>query len=240
MNDLQGAWHIAKHEWKKDWIGLLFILVFIGYMLTMTLPFFRNAFDPSQSFPFGWAVDFLQIAILPVLGFPMNRTLFRAWREDSFTNKIMHWRILPISVRQIVAARQIQLFGILSAALFIYFAVQYAISPTLQEHVGIVHYIGYSLCWFGYAMGIGATYTFWEQGFSGKLYTIASFGYVVIYFLIPTLMNSNEESISIRILTALESGNWWYTVGALLLAAILCAVSYWGSVRRLSVRVYNR
>jgi len=239
MNGWRGAWNLAKFEWRRDRVGMLITVPFILYMLMLLYQFYKDVNEASTS-SMGWLVDILQLAWLPILGFPANRMLMKAWREDAFTNKIVGWRIMPISVRQIVAGRIIQLLGLLLGALLIYFIALYAISEPLREQLDIVSYAGYVLFWIGYAVGIAASYTFWEQGFSGKTYTIGSFFYVFLYMGAAVLMGRSGHSVTVGVMRELQGGNWWYTAGSLVFGALMLLLVYRLTCMRLQVRSYTR
>ncbi|GFN29962.1 hypothetical protein [Paenibacillus xylaniclasticus] len=239
MNGWRGAWSLAKFEWRRERIGMMIMLLFICYLLMIVYSFFNNMNDPD-TLKMSWTVDTLHLALLPILGFPMNRTIMRAWRENSFTNRIISLRTLPISVRQIVAGRLIQLMGTLALGQAVYFIALYAISDTLRGELDIGTYIGFVLFWFGYSAGIAGTYTFLEQGFSGKTYTLWSFLYLLLYFGTGYVLYNEKQSVTFGVIRELQHGNWWYTAGSLLFGVILILLVYIFTSMRLKVRSYSR
>ncbi|WP_127532680.1 hypothetical protein [Paenibacillus kobensis] len=239
MNGWRGAWSLAKFEWRRDRVGMLIVVPFILYMLVFVYSFFDELHDPDN-LAMSWTVDTLHLALLPILGFPANRMIMKAWREDAFTNKIVSWRILPISVRQIAAGRLIQLIGLLAIGNFAYFISLYTISDTLRGELDIASYVGFVLFWFGYAAGIAGSYAFLEQGFSGKTYTIGSFLYVFLYAGAGIVLYKGKHSIMLGMIRELQNGNWWYTAGSLVFGALMLLLVYYMTSMRLKVRSYIR
>jgi hypothetical protein len=240
MNEWQGAWHLAKNEWRKERAGMIFTAFFIAYMLLMTNMFYLDAANEQADMSTSWQVDFVQLAILPMLGFPASRTMFRAWRDNCYTRKMIQWRTLPISTRQLVTGRLIQLGGLLAIGSFIYFAILYGITEPLREQIGIGSYFGYFIIWFSYSVAIASTYVFWEQGFSGKIYMLVCIGYAIIFLAIGFLLGAYDKSVTLQLLEAMAEGNWWYMVVAVIGSSAVVFAMYRLTCRRLQVRSFTR
>lgn len=240
MNEWQGAWHLAKQEWRKDRAGLFVTALFIAYMLILTRMFYLEPANQQAESSF-WMVDFIQLAIMPMLGFPATRTLFKAWRDDCYTRKIIQWRTLPISLNQLVVGRMIQITGLLAIGVLIYFVILYGSVAPLREQLGIGPFIGFVLIWFSYSVVIASTYMFWEQGYSGKIYMLVSCAYAMIYLAVAAILAVyGKKSISQYLIRAMADGNWWYTVVALVCGAAIVYGMYRLTCRRLQVRSFTR
>ncbi|MBD3922369.1 hypothetical protein H8B09_26690 [Paenibacillus sp. PR3] len=240
MNKWEGAWHVAKYEWRKDRVGMIITTLFIAYMLLVSRSFYMDAWSGQLDLSVIWLVDFAQLAILPMLGFPANRTTFKAWREDCYTRRLVQWRVLPISVSQLVMGRLIQLTGLLTIGLLLYFAILYGSAAPIREHIGVGPYIGYVIIWFSYSVAIASMYSMWEQGFSGKIYMVLCFGFAALYLTAAAVLGSNEKSISLYLLERMADGNWWYPVVAVVGSSAFVYGMYRLTCRRLRMRSFTR
>ena len=240
MKKWEGAWHLAKYEWRKDRVGMIITAVFVAYMLLVSRSFYVDVWSEKFDMSVTWLVDFVQLAILPLLGFPANRTTFKAWREDCYTRRIMQWRILPITLSQLVTSRLIQLTGLLLAGQLLYFAILYASTAPLREQLGFGSYLGYVLIWFSYSIAIASTYTLWEQGYSGKVYMNVCFAYAGLYLALAVVLNLNGKSVSLYLLERLAEGNWWYSAVAVVVSSAVVYGMYRLTCRRLQIRSFTR
>ncbi|GMK40946.1 hypothetical protein PCCS19_40020 [Paenibacillus sp. CCS19] len=240
MNKWEGAWHVAKYEWRKDRVGMGITLLFVAYMLLVSRTFYIDVWSDQLDLSVTWLVDFAQLAILPLLGFPANRTTFKAWREDCYTRRLVQWRVLPISVNQLVMGRLIQITGLLTVGVLLYFAILYGSTAHLREQLGIGAYIGYVLIWFSYSIAIASMYSLWEQGFSGKKYMIICFAFAALYLAVAAVLGANDKSVSLYLLEQLADGNWWYPVVAIVASGAAVYGFYRLTCRRLRMRSFTR
>ncbi|QKS47636.1 hypothetical protein HUB94_25065 (plasmid) [Paenibacillus cellulosilyticus] len=240
MNKWEGAWHLAKYEWRKDRAGMLITAIFIAYMLLLSRTFYMDAWNNQANMSIDFLVDFTQLVILPLLGFPANRTMFKAWRDDCYTRKMVQWRTMPISLGQLVTGRLIQVAGLLSVGVVLYFVILYGSTEPLREHLGIGPFIGYVIIWFSYSVAMASTYTLWEQGYSGKIYMLICFAYSFVFLAITAVLGANDKSVSLYLLNKLADGNWWYPVVALIGSSAVVYGMYRLTCRRLRIRSFTR
>lgn len=240
MSVWKGAWYLAKHELYKDRWKSLISLAFIGYLLLFSVPLFSEALSDEDAAALNWATDFIYLSLLPCLGFLMNQTMVRYWKNNAYTQKMAQWRTLPISSKQIALGRLIQLTIVLFAALFIFFALQYISVRMMGTEILISHFVSYALFWFGYSLAIAATYVYFEVGHSGKTYLFMSFVYIFIFLLISIgLAVFKVGNVVLASLQAIERGNGWIVLIALAIGILTLFVGTKLIEKRLENRSYT-
>jgi len=219
MNLWNGAWYLAGHEIKRERWGFVLTLFFIAYFVLFTAPSYQEALIDREEKVFVWVIDFLNIAMLPVLGFCMNRANLNFCKNDYYTQKLQQWRTLPITLKQIVMGRLIQYWIILTSVFIIYFSMLYAYIALMgTEGLSLTTFVLYALTWYGYSMVVGVSYIYWELGTTGKVYFIISCLYIIGYFMLTILLLILlKSSISVSVINALEEGQWWIPVIAVAL-----------------------
>jgi hypothetical protein len=227
----KGAWYLAKHELAKDRWKSLLSLVLIGYVLLFTVPLINDVVQGEEEGMASWAVDFIYLTILPCLGFVMNQTMLRFWKENSYTKKLAQWRTLPISSKQIALGRIIQLTIVLFLALLVYFILQFLLVRGMGADIDAGSFILYGLFWFGYSLTMAIAYVYWEVGHSGKMYFLFNFIYIMVLLVISISLTLFEiGNVVATTLNEIESGNWWITIAAITVSA----VAFWAGLIELS------
>jgi hypothetical protein len=236
MSAWQGAWQVARFELKSGWTGYIFTLIFFSYMALVEAPLLNGLFGGEMSHSGSLAVDFMFLATIPNLGFIMNKTIFKFWKEDPYTKKLMMWRTLPISLDQIVIGRLLQLvITILPISVF-YFLLQYVVTWSIRSQLNVGEYINYVLFWLGISLAFAVTYVFLEQGFPGKVYFLYCISYIVVYGFIIWMLWIQHLSIMLSIVNAADHGDWRLTIVALLAAAVMLAAGKAALHKRLRSR----
>ncbi|MFF2482954.1 hypothetical protein [Paenibacillus sp. NPDC058071] len=233
----QGAWHIAKHEMVRDRYGLLFTLGFSIYMALITFVLI----GPSKEVPFAatWLLDSAFIITFPTLAYVMNRTMFRVWREDTYTDKLAEWRSMPIPIHALTLGRMIQLVLTLAPATLIFFILQYVFSGYIAANVSIAAFALNGLFWFFYGLAFAVTYVYYELGHSGMAFTIYSYLVLPILAVAVVIVKLvTKQSIVLEVLNGTNEGRWWYTAAALLICCASLIAGYYAINRRLTRRSY--
>lgn len=215
----QGARHIAQHELKRGWGGMLLTMLFVIYLTVILSPLIDNVLsDPEADFPI-WMIDFMYFTLMPNFGYLMNRTIFSYWRDDSFTKKLAYWRSLPIPFSHMTAGRLLMMLCMTLISWILFFGVQYAMIHDLREQVSLLLYFYGSLFWLGYSIIMGTVFIYWEQGFGGKVFFIMCWVSFLLYGLITYAVHSFTPSLVAAMLESSKEG-----FGPLPLLAILLAV----------------
>jgi hypothetical protein len=236
MSAWQGAWQVARFELKSGWSGYILTLIFFSYMALVQAPLLNDLFGEEMSRASLFAVDFVYLVTIPNLGFIMNKTIFKFWKEDPYTKKLMMWRTMPISLDQIVIGRLLQLVITILPIWFFYFLLQYVVTSSIRTQLNVGEYINYALFGLGCSVVFAVTYVFLEQGFPGKVYFVYCLSYIVLYGCIIWLLWTQHISIILSIVNAADHGNWRLTIVALLAAVVMLAAGKAAIHKRLRSR----
>ncbi|TCM93250.1 hypothetical protein EV294_107201 [Paenibacillus sp. BK033] len=235
MNLRQGAWHIAKHELTRDWMGILFTFLFSLYLALITMAVYNDTESVMS-----WVLDMIFIVTFPSLAFVMNKTTMRFWREDTFTGKLAEWRTLPIPLSHLVIGRMLQLVIVLALVLTLFFTTQYILVGRLQDQLSVGAYLLFALFWYFYALSMAVLYVYFEIGHTGKAYAMFCYISVVVYVAICAVLGFFKAGIVLGLLDGLEKGHWWYTAAAFFVCAITMYLGYMIIKKRLKNRHYTK
>lgn len=236
----KGAWYLAKHELIKDGWRSLYTLLFVGYLLLFTVPLLNDVIDGKDGGMSSWATDFIYLTILPILGFVMNQTMMRYWKENSYTKKMAQWRTLPISSRQIALGRIIQLAVVLFFAQLLYFILQFIFVRYMGADISAGHFALYALFWFGYSLTVSIGYVYWEVGHSGKMYFFSNMAYIAGLLLISIgLAFFKIGNIVVTSFEAIGNGFWWISLAAIAVSAVAIFIGVNRIEKRLESRTYR-
>lgn len=233
MNTRQGAWHIAKHELTREWIGIVITVLFCLYLALIT----TAAYNDEEKI-MSWLLDMIFIVTFPSLAFVMNKTTMRFWRDDTHTNKLAEWRTLPIPLTHLVIGRLLQLVIVQTLALTIFFTIQYLLVDRLHDRISVGAYILFALFWYFYALSMAVAYVYWEIGHTGKAYALFCYISVVVFVLVSALIGLAKAGIVLGLLDEVEKGHWWYTAAAFAVCLITLYFGYTIIKRRLKHRNY--
>ncbi|MUT65343.1 hypothetical protein [Paenibacillus sp. NEAU-GSW1] len=236
MNTWQGAWHIVRHEMNRDKYGVLITIGFCLYMVFVTM----GIFDLDEEVPEGltWILDLAYAIVFPSFAFVMNRTSLKAWREDSFTDKLAEWRTMPISLKQLTLGRLIQIIIILTPIVILFFGVQYAVMAEIRNSISIGAYILFAMFWYFYGVGVAVMYVYYELGHSGKAYFFFCYLFVVAITIVMVILKLANVSVVLGLLKELQAGHWWYTTAAFIYSLGAMLLGYSLIVKRLEKRSF--
>jgi len=236
----KGAWYLAKHELARDRWKSLFTLFFVGYTLLFTTLLVKDAFLDENGQYANWSLDFIYLSVLPLLGFIVNKTMMRSWKENSYTRKMAQWRALPISSKQIALGRIIQLAIVLFAAQFVFFLVQFLVTRQMGLNISAGNFALYGLSWFGYSLTIGIGYVYWEIGHTGRSYFFFNIGYIVFLLVVSFCITFLDiGNIVAKSMQAIEDGSWWLPVITITASIITAIVGGKRIENRLEKRTYR-
>jgi hypothetical protein len=222
MTSWQGAWTLLRFEGRRSWIGLLITMAFFTYVSVFLVPLFGEMLDQEKTGGYAWFQDFMYLTILPTMGFLMNRNFMHYWSRDPYTRKLAYWRTLPISWNAIVIARYLQHAIVLTIVSAYFFSLQYALLSDMRELLSPGEYVGYALIWYGYALMAGATYVYFEQTVSGKVYFAVCAGYVLVYAAIIVVLGLTDTRVVVRTMDASRHHEWlWPVLSVALGAAVI-------------------
>lgn len=234
----QGAWRIAKYEFRLTWRGYLVTFLFLAYTSFFTNMLLYGWLSGQMDGRTEWSLDLGYFCLLPLLGFLMDRTVFRYRREDTYSRKMAEWHAMPIGVGQIIAGRMILLILVMVADGILFFGIQYTALEDLRELLGPGEFVLYALIWFGYGIITASLMVFMELGFSGRVYFGFCFVFVFAVGLTTLLLAVNGESAVMFTLEAAAGKRW--EVAALSVAGSAATVAGFGALlhRRLRSRSF--
>ncbi|UJF34155.1 ABC-2 transporter permease [Paenibacillus hexagrammi] len=186
-------WRLATMDLSKRWLMLVGSIAFYVYCgLVMNLMEFRfhDALDSKfLSIYLAIISNFFVLAIIPNLGFPLKKKYLNYWKTDIFSKRLAFLKSLPISNREIVWSRYVQVLIVMMLMSTIFFSSYWLISVIFGDaglHFGT--YLLFAITWIGYSMLMSALYVFWELALWGKQYFIRNIMMIPVYAAIGVLL----------------------------------------------------
>lgn len=231
---------LAGFQWRREWPGLVFTLVFALYVGWLAGMLHGDAAkDRETEMPLSLAVDWLYLLMFPAFGQCMNRTSFRIMREDTHTRQIAYWLTMPIPLQVIVQAR------LLRSALFVpgfgllFSFLQYAFAPELRAMLGPGEWLAFSWLWICYGLIVNALLVWLEMGMSGKGYMWTYWGIMAASGLAVAGTALAGVAIVGGTIDRIAAGHYELLLLSTLLAAAAFAAGYRLTLRRMRHRSYH-
>lgn len=240
MTTWQGAWYLAKEEFRRIKWRHLITIIFIGYLSIFLVPMFADSSEGEEMGMMYWAVDFVTLTLLPCLGLMATQSFGNYWKTDPYTKKLAAWRTMPIRLNQIVLGRILLLILNALPALVVFYIVFYFVGRTITPEIEAAGFIPFAILWIGYSIAAGIIYIYFEIGFSGKLYfwfcMIFTFGFLIGMIICSLLL---KRSLVVESYRLCAEGGWWLALIGIVLAA---AATYIGRPlleKKLRTRSYS-
>lgn len=162
---------LCVHLWRWDRKGVVVAFAFSLYM-GATMSFNMNAMFSGGENPDAIAgiIDWLLVAIMPIMGMCMSRTIFSIWRDDSYTKRIAVLRAYPIPLPVIIGSRVVQSVVMIPFNVTVMLGLIYALSPDLREQVPGLRWMVFGILWICYSLIVNALILWLELGHSGRRY----------------------------------------------------------------------
>ena len=232
----QDAWRIAKYEFRISWRGYLITLLLLAYTSFFSSVMLYGHLVNDEEFRMEWNIDLGYFCMLPLFGFLMNQTMFRYWKEDTYSRKLAEWHTMPIGVSQIIAGRMLLLILVLLVNWILFFGIQYAVLEELRARLDPAEFVIYASIWLGYSLFAAAVVVYMELGFPGRVYFFLCFVYVFVIGLVTLTLALSGRSAIVMSLAAAADRSW--ETAALSLAAAAAGVA--GLVALLHRRIRRR
>jgi len=175
------AWRIVGRELKIDRYYVIASTLFIAYMA-----FFSGLMVSmiSEEPRFSLVADLLFWAVASMAGYYFSRRMMKYIAEDSYTQMLAYYRVLPISPKVIALARcqQLALATMFNGILL--FGLMYALNPGLRESLDLKGFIAFALLWTGFGLISNSAYIVLELSVRGKAY----FWYSLVLLVILTVL----------------------------------------------------
>ncbi|RAU92003.1 hypothetical protein DQG13_28340 [Paenibacillus sp. YN15] len=231
---------LVKQEMRKILLPALFTGIFFAFMGGVTGMMFLELDDPDRS---QWAArmiyesmaDLVAVSMTCCLGFTFTRDYFSFYRTDAFSRKLAFYRKLPVTDREIVAARYLVFLISLLPMALCYFAALYL--PVRMEQLATgTEFIQAAVLWLGMSLAGGAGFLYLELGVSGKAYLLLNA--VVMGVMLAAVIALNLGGLHLvggSLSLVRRCGIWPSLAGVAAGAAIALLVAR-ATVRRLAVR----
>lgn len=127
--------------------------------------------------------EWVMLAMLSSLGFVFTKEYFNYYKKNAFTRRLAYFRKLPITNREIVAARYMVFsvtlpFMSIMFYLPFYLMIHYGGGITLQQFLGALP------IWLGISVLLGAAFLHLELGVSGRKYLVITMISMLIVLLL--------------------------------------------------------
>jgi len=169
MDSWKGAWVIFKRDLQSDRMYLIWNVIFMMYIALM-LGIFIGTQEHVQ-YVMNPMSDFLMLIMVPFTGFFFTRRSFNYIRENSYTQMLRYYRVLPISVNTVLRSRLIQLGAamLLNGILFYggFYLVTYLMNSMMWDFGA---FLVFCFTWTGYSLLINGLFIYCELLMSGKVY----------------------------------------------------------------------
>lgn len=232
------AWVIFKRDLCVDRFYLLWNVMFMLYFGVMfSTMLYSVSRDEGVFHPLA---DCLMLVLMPIVGFYFSRRSFSYLRENSYTQMLWYYRILPIPSRTIMKSRHLQLITSTIFNGFIFFGTIFLIHWIwkLEMNMGIVQFIAFAVTWLGYTLCINGLYIYMELLKKGKVYfwlsMVLMLGTVIVSVAISIFNGSLVRyTIDLSVRYSLLSPLMW---GSLLLGFVMLYLMGILTVRKLNDR----
>lgn len=115
------------------------------------------------------AADLVTVSMTCTLGFVFTRDYLSFYWSDAFSRRLAFYRKLPVTDKEIVAARYLVFLITIPPMALCYFAGMYV--PVQWEHlVTGTEFVQAALVWLGISLAGGSGFMYMEQGMPGKAY----------------------------------------------------------------------
>ncbi|WP_223067079.1 hypothetical protein [Paenibacillus caui] len=238
MNAWKDSMILMKKEWDTERFTLLWNFVFMIYTAGgISLLLFGSRSDEAADI-LSPAVDFMFLIFAPITGSYFSRRSFRYLKDDSYTQMLLYYRILPIPLQSIVFSRFLQAVAALIFNGLVYYATIYFLSGGLNDRIHGFDYAAFALTWTGYGLVTTGLYIYFEFLRSGRTYMWMSFahmGIAVLAAIAIMMMKGSLLGYTLQVSRhfGLLSPLMW---GSLVLGAISLALFYRVILRKLEVR----
>ena len=225
-------------QWRWDRKGYIVALGFALYM-GGTMSFNANALFGEDEIPsaFRGIIDWLFLAIMPIMGTCMSRTIFSIWRDDSYTRRIAVLRAYPIPLPVIIGSRIAQSVVMVPVNVTVMLAVIYVVSPDLRDDVSVMRWIASGIIWISYSLIVNAAVIALELGYSGKRYVLCYLIGIGTVSAIVVALSWRGVHPFMEVLNGMKSDG----AAAIVLGAIGCAAAaLWFGYRAAARKIRER
>lgn len=184
---------LVKLETRKQLMPALLTGILFAFLGAVTGTMFLGLGDPSRLHGAARvlgniAADLVTVSMTCTLGFVFTRDYLSFYWSDAFSRRLAFYRKLPVTDKEIVAARYLVFLITLPPMALCFFAGMYV--PVRLEHlVTGTEFLQAALLWLGFSLAGGSAFMYMEQGVPGKAYMELSLLAVFIFLLVVVVLN---------------------------------------------------
>ncbi|WP_068614008.1 hypothetical protein [Paenibacillus tuaregi] len=173
MGTWRDGWYIFLKDLKTGRYYLIWNVLFMLYM-GLTTSFIFSSEDRVKHVinPLG---DFMLLLLVPLAGFTFCRRSFRYLKDDSYTQMLYYYRMLPIPLGAVIKARLLQTIFAFSFNSCFFFGLMLWLSAPFWGDANFSAYVAFALTWIGYGLMITSGYMYFEFLKRGIVYMWVSF-----------------------------------------------------------------
>ncbi|WP_179281417.1 hypothetical protein [Paenibacillus sp. XY044] len=235
MNTIKDAWMMVRKDLRGEKKYLLWSFIFAAYMGGTTGIMMLGR---EEARTLGPVADFILLMLIPMLGFYFSRRSFKYLTEDSYTQMLAFFRVLPISNRVVLAYRVMQSALAFVVNGIIFFIILHFVPGTLLEQMRVGHYLAFALTWIGYGFMMTGPYIYFEFSNHGKAYLLSTLIFLAGSVVAAAAIfaaggNLLMYTVEVSERWGLLSPVMWGMLLAGAISLVLCSI---GTLRRLESR----
>ena len=239
LSTWRGAIILTKHELSRSLKSYILVLFFLVYLIIFLLPMIKSLLQGENHIALKWAVDFIFYTLLPAIGLLCGKLQLQYWKTDPYSKKIAIWRTMPITTKQIVLARYLQVwFGSFVTQLPLFTAF-YLMLHYSNIQIPFFTMVLFFITWFSISLIVTYFIIYLELGFTGKMYSViySLFMAVVMICTMAYVLIFKVSMVKTSIDT-INAGNWWPAALAAAAAILVYVFGLKALIRRLNYRDY--
>lgn len=231
MGTWRDGWFIFLKDLKAGRYYLIWNVIFMLYMGTTT-SFIFSGEDSAKDILHPLA-DFMLLLLVPFTAFAFCRRSFRYLKDDSYTQMLFYYRMLPIPMKAVMKGRWIHMgFSLLFNSIF-YYGTLLWLSSSFWGEIDLSAYFAFALTWIGYAVLMTSGYIYFEFLKRGRTYmwmTIIVNGLVAGLAFVVNLFDGNV------ILFVMKYSKEYGLLSPVMWGSLLIGILILGNMSRITIR----
>ncbi|MFC0211665.1 hypothetical protein ACFFK0_04220 [Paenibacillus chartarius] len=237
------SWQLARKELSGNvsgWVISVIFTLYTAFMLMVLARQINESIFNQEYVPFhNFGLNLFVLAMAPNCSFLFGGRYLNFHKNDSFTRHLRVMKALPISNKQLVVSRMMQLVVtaiIMNTLLFIMLFVWNEHDP-LSLQLNAVNFIQLALSWCFCSITLGSAYVYWEMGYNGKVYLISGLWFCAVILLISAAAVFVLPQSFLKLLAdSVQAYGWWIPLIGLAAAAVVILISARTTERRIAAR----
>jgi hypothetical protein len=239
MQRLRNSWFLARFDLVRHGLGYILSLLFFGYASGMVALMFQDidGKDASSFTGSNMIIDFYFLCILGMSGFAFASRHYRGyWRNKSFSKKAIFLKSYPISARDTIESKILNVIIHTVGQGGLFFSIIYFIPSPFQEMLSVPQFLEFIIMWFAYAFVGGCIYAYMEISLSEKAYLWGCIGIVVLFSLTVYLGWLADYPLIQHTIGWIQDYGIWAPLISLVLGAVTLIIFRSVGIRKINSR----